>query len=916
MKRILAALCVVLSAATAAAAPGGGTASASVEIPYEQHILPNGLTLIIHEDHKTPIAAVNVWYHVGSKDERPGKTGFAHLFEHLMFNGSENHNDEFFRPLESAGATGFNGTTNNDRTNYFENVPTSALDLTLWLESDRMGHLLGAIDQAKLDEQRGVVQNEKRQRETQPYGKVFEVIASATYPAGHPYSWTTIGSMEDLNAASLEDVKDWFRSYYGAANAVLVVAGDVNPAEVKKKVELYFGDIPSGPTLRRQQQWIAKMSGEKRALLQDRVPQARIYKVWNVPGTGQRDSTLLDLAAERLGGGKTSLLYERLVYKDQIATDASAFYWDREIGGQFYVTATVKPGGDLKAAEKALDEVVAKFLKDGPGSKELERIKTYSYASWVRGAERIGGFGGKSDILASSQVYGGSPDDYKRYLNNLRTATPAAVREVARRWLGDGVFVLTVLPAPDYTVAKDGADRSKLPAPGEPPPLKLPPLQRATLANGLRIALAERRSVPVVELSLMVDGGTAADDPARPGTERLMQLMLQEGAGRYDALQLAQRKDELAASIGVSSNADSFFISLSALKSKLDDSLALYSDVVLRPSFPEKELPRVKQNTLAALQQSKVQPTSMAWNNIPRLIYGADHPYAVAYDVPAVEKTVQEMTPNRLRAFYRRWVRPDNATLLIVGDTTLAEIMPLLEKHFGGWKPPAEALPRKNLPAVTLPAQPRVFLINRTGAEQSYIVAAQLAPPTANPDEVAMQTVNTVLGGMFISRLNMNLREDKHWSYGAGSSLRPARGQRMFGASASAQRDHTAESLKEMLKELQGIAGQKPLTGAEIDAAKKTSVLSLPGDNETNAAVLSSYSYVLDHGLPDSYYNDLVGKVLALTPAELAAAAGKLVHPEALTWVVVGDLAKIEDGIRQLKLGEVKVLDVDGKIIR
>jgi zinc protease len=333
-------LTALLCAATLSACTslgGGDTRSAGAlpdpDIVYEKHTLDNGLTLIIHQDHKAPIAAVNVWYHVGSKDEKPGRTGFAHLFEHLMFNGSENYNDEFFRPLEPAGATDFNGTTNSDRTNYFANVPTSALDLLLWLESDRMGHLLGAIDQAKLDEQRGVVQNEKRQGENQPYGLVWETITQHAYPAGHPYSWTTIGSMEDLNAARLEDVKDWFRTYYGAANAVLVVAGDVNPAEVRQKVEHYFGDIPSGPTLRRQQQWIAEMPGEKRVALQDRVPQARLYKVWNVPGYGTRDGALLQLAAERLGGGKTSLLYDRLVYRDRIATDASAFYFERELGG-------------------------------------------------------------------------------------------------------------------------------------------------------------------------------------------------------------------------------------------------------------------------------------------------------------------------------------------------------------------------------------------------------------------------------------------------------------------------------------------------------------------------------------------------------------------------------------------------------
>src|SRR6186713_2299764 len=296
----------------------------SVDIPYEKFVLANGLTLIVHEDHKAPVVAVNIWYHVGSKDERPGRTGFAHLFEHLMFNGSENYKDDWFKVMEASGATKLNGTTWFDRTNYFQNVPTSALDLTLWMESDRMGHLLGAIDQKVLDEQRGVVQNEKRQRTNAPYGKVDELITTSTYPAGHPYSWETIGSMEDLNAASLDDVKEWFRTYYGAANATLVVAGDITVAEAKAKVEKYFGDIPSGPVIKRQQDWVAKMSGTRRAMLQDNVPQARIYKVWNIPGYRNRDFTLMDMAGDLLAGGKNSRLYKRLVYTDRTATGVTA----------------------------------------------------------------------------------------------------------------------------------------------------------------------------------------------------------------------------------------------------------------------------------------------------------------------------------------------------------------------------------------------------------------------------------------------------------------------------------------------------------------------------------------------------------------------------------------------------------------
>jgi zinc protease len=375
-----------------------------IEIPYQKFTLPNGLTLIVHEDHKAPIVAVNVWYHVGSKNEKPGRTGFAHLFEHLMFNGSENYDKDFFGPLERAGATDMNGTTNEDRTNYFQNVPTNAVDLALWMESDRMGHLLGAISQAKLDEQRGVVQNEKRQGENQPYGTVWDFLTPKLYPANHPYSWTVIGSMADLDAAALDDVKDWFRTYYGAANAVIVVAGDIDAKTAKQKVEKYFGDIPAGPPVARQESWIAKRSGSQRGVLQDRVPQARIYKVWNIPGWGTPEADYLNLVSELLSSGKSSRLYKRLVYEEQIATDVSAYLDLREIGSLFVIEATARPGVDLAKVERAADEELRRFLAGGPTPAELRRVKTQFRAGFIRGVERIGGFGGKSDVLAQGEV--------------------------------------------------------------------------------------------------------------------------------------------------------------------------------------------------------------------------------------------------------------------------------------------------------------------------------------------------------------------------------------------------------------------------------------------------------------------------------------------------------------------------------
>src|SRR5713226_745624 len=463
------------------------TKTKEIDIPYERFVLDNGLTVIVHEDHKAPIVAINIWYHVGSKNEKPGKTGFAHLFEHLMFGGSEHAPGRYIDTMERIGATDLNGTTNPDRTNYFQNVPTSAVDFTLWMESDRMGHLLGALDQTTLDLQRGVVQNEKRQGENQPYGVTEQLLTQNTYPAGHPYSWTTIGEMADLDAASMKDVQEWFKTYYGPSNVVLVLAGDIDAKTAREKVTKYFGDIPAGPPVAHQQVWVAKMTGTHRQVVQDRVPQARIYKIWNIPEYGNADADYLDLVSDVLSTGKTSRFYKRLVYDDQIATNANAFVALSEIGGQFRVQATARPGQDLAQVEKELDEELARFLREGPTAEELQRVKTEYAANFIRGIERIGGFGGKSDRLAQSQVFRGRPDAYKDSLKRVQEATAEDLKAAANRWLSDGVYILEVVPFPEYKTASSGADRAKAPVPGTPPELKLPKLQRITLSNGLKV---------------------------------------------------------------------------------------------------------------------------------------------------------------------------------------------------------------------------------------------------------------------------------------------------------------------------------------------------------------------------------------------------------------------------------------------
>ncbi|RPI06997.1 MAG: insulinase family protein [Ignavibacteriae bacterium] len=886
-----------------------------IDIQYKKIVLENGLTLLVHEDHKAPIVAVNVWYHVGSKNEKERRTGFAHLFEHLMFNGSENFDDDYFQALERVGATDLNGTTSEDRTNYFQNVPVSAVDLALWMESDRMGHLVGVISQKKLDEQRGVVQNEKRQGDNQPYAVAEELITKATWPATHPYAHTVIGSMEDLNAASLDDVKEWFKTYYGAANAVLVVAGDIDANTALEKVKKYFGDIPSGPPVAHFNSWTAKRTGEQRQSAQDRVPQARLYKVWNMPAWGTPEFEYLKLLTNVLASGKTSRLYKRLVYDDQIATNVNSYLDEREIASQFYIEATAKPGDDLKKVEAAVNEELAKLIKSGPTEKELERVKTQSLARFVRGIERIGGFGGKSDILAMNQVYGGSPDFYKTTLKRIQNATIKDLQDAAKEWLSDGAYVLEIFPFPNYSESQqDTTVRKTLPKVGEAPEATFPKLERTVLSNGLKVILAERKSVPVVNFNLLFDAGYAADQFAAPGTANLAMNMMDEGTATRNALQISDELAMLGANLGTGSNLDMSTVSLSALKSNLDASLAIFADVVLKPSFPKEDFDRLQKQTIAGIQREKTQPIQMGYRVMPKLLYGSNHAYSTPLTGSGTEESVAKMNRDDMVKFYQTWIKPNIATMIVVGDITLGELKPRLEKLFSGWK--AGDVPKKNLATINLPAHPSVYILDKPGAGQSIIFPANLTLPKNNPDAIAIEAMNTILGGSFTSRINMNLREDKHWSYGSGSFVFNARGQQPFIGYGIVQTDKTKESIMELNKEFRDILGPRPATSGELAKVQSSMTLELPGSWETNNAVMGSVAEMVRFDYNNDYFETFVKKIKGLTLDNISRAAKIVVHPDNMVWVVVGDRSKIEAGIRELGYGEVKLIDSNGNIVQ
>ena len=889
---------------------------ASEELPdikYDKFTLPNGLRVIVHEDRKIPVVAVNVWYHVGSKDELPGKTGFAHLFEHLMFNGTENYNNEYFGPFQQVGATNMNGTTNNDRTNYFENVPTPALDLALWMESDRMGHLLGVVNQEKLDEQRGVVQNEKRQGENQPYGRVFIQASKATFPVGHPYSWTTIGSMEDLNAATLEDVQLWFKTYYGPNNAVLSLAGDINVDEAKKIVTKYFGDIPPGPSPIKKKKWIAKRSGEKREIMYDRVPNARIYKVWNTPEIGSPEHAHFELLASLLTGGKNSALYQELVYKRQLATSVSAFYYDREIAGQFWIAVDLANGRSLDDLEDAMDTALSDFIKKGPSAKRLKNTKTSIRASSIKGLQRVGGFGGKSDLLAYSEVYSGNPGAYLEFINGIMEITNKEIKETANTWLTDGAYVLTVIPEENRSYNSEStADRSKLPFPTEFPELDLPEIQRAKLSNGLEVVLAERHDVPMINLSFQIKSGHATDPLGQPGLANFTMSMLTEGSKSFDALELSDQLEELGTDLYTSTGLDSSSINISSLKSSFEESIEIMFEVITEPTFDQEEIDRKKIRWLAAIDQSLSTPNGMVSNLIPEILYGEDHPYAKPFSGNGTRESIQWMSRDDLINYKNRFIAPSNGTLILVGDTNLDEILPTLEAQFGSW--PENRMLKGAQLDYTINKEPdsrRVFLIDKPGAVQSLIVAGQLMPGMRTSDEIDIDLMNRVIGGSFTSRLNMNLREDKSWSYGVRTRLSQYKGPRPMLVSAPVQTDKTVDSIQEIIQEYDEYLSSNPAKNEELEAIVNDLSLGLIGDFETFGSLMSGLSGIVSFDREDDFLDNLPTKYRSMTIDDINAAAQRYIDPSIWTWVIVGDLSKIEQGIRELDLGEIEILKLD-----
>ena len=915
---LLAAATMLTAPAFAADAPKSvpiPTLVKEVSIPHTTFKLKNGLTVIVHEDHKAPVAAVTVWYNVGSKDEPPKKTGFAHLFEHLMFNGSENLPGDYFTYLQQIGATDYNGTTAQDRTNYFETVPTGALARAMFMESDRMGHLLGAVTQGVLDNQRSVVQNEKRQGDSRPGGLIQYTLFGDLFPAGHPYHHTVIGSMADLDAASLADVKQWFRDRYGPTNAVLVVAGDVKPAEVKALAEKYFGPIPAGPVNHPAMAAVPTLAKAKTVEMKDHVATTIIQRYWAVPGLLDKRLAALDIGASVLGGLNSSRLDKALVRDEKIAVAVSAQMTALQRDGIFNVSAYVKPGVDPAVVSKRLDEIMADYIAKGPTADEVQRAVMSEVSDDIRGLEEVGGFGGKAVSLAQGQTFAHDSDFYKKTLTTYAAITPAAVRTQMQQWLRRPALTIILSPGdrPPYTEAKavepsKTADKSEgavkgnrqIPPVGQLAALDFPTITHTKLSNGIPLEYVQRTAVPVTQVALAFDAGTAADAPNQRGLAAMTTDLLDEGTSKLDSQAFAEAEERLGADVSAGNAGDRSYVSVNALSANLAPSLDLLTDTVKDAAFRPGDIDRVRTQHLTAIAQTQKDPTRVAFRVLPSVLYGATHPYGgpSGGDPAAIAK----FTRADLIGWEQRWLRPDNVKIFVVSDRPLTDVQPLLDERFGHWAPPAGmAKGVKNFTAPPpRPTSPKILLVNRPGAPQSSIVGGQLLPLNPEGDIVPFDTANDVLGGTFLSRLNMDLRETKGWSYGVSGDSSVVEHAVPYMVSAPVQADRTGDALAALNQDITEFLTTKGVTQEERDRTVANSVNRLPGEFETSGSVLSAMMSMDVLKRPDDYYEKLAPDYRAQTPASLDQAARTALDPKGFTWIVVGDAAKIRPQLEKL----------------
>jgi len=911
--------------------PAPAPAAGLPAITFEKYTLPNGLEVILSEDHRLPLTAVNLWYHVGPANEIRGRTGFAHLFEHMMFQGSKHvPSDEHFKILEGAGASQINGTTDFDRTNYFETVPSNQLELALWMESDRMGYLLDKVDRAAFTNQKDVVRNERREGENQPYTVAEEAMFHQLFPSTHPYYASVIGSHADIQAAELEDVKSFFKQYYTPNNASLAIVGDIDKDATKKLVEKYFGPLKKGPDVPPIAVTTPPIAAEKRQVVTDKVELPRVYMAWITSPIFKPGDADADVAATVLGGGKSSRLYKRLVYEQQIAQRVAVQQYSLMLGSVFNVEVTARPGHTAEEIEKAIDAELEAFRRDGPQDAEVERARNSIETGLVQGLESLGGFGGVADRLNMYNHFIKDPGYLATDIARYRAVTPASVRQFASTQLATNARVVVhavpgkqelgePVPTPPAVASKpgEGAEstnpeaewRNQQPKPGTARAFTLPVPQTFTLANGLTVFYTPRAGLPIVSARLVVRSGSEQNPIDRPGLAGFTAALLTEGTATRTAPQIADEAAQLGTALATASSMDSISVSVSSLTRNFPAALDLVADVALHPAFPKDETERQRASRLASLTDQRANPTIVASNVMNAALFGPKHPYG--YSELGTRASLEKIAPEDMTAFWKRHFIANNAALVVAGGIPIDELKPLVQKAFGGWARGVLPAPRQALPA---PTSAKLIVVDTGASAQSQVRTAAIGAARSTPDFPRMQVLNEIVGGLFSSRINMNLREAHGYTYGAFSRFVYRKQPGPFFIGTGIRTDVTGPAVSEIMKELKKLT-DKGITQDELELGRDSIVRSLPADFETSAQAAGALSNIYVYDLGTQYYAKLPAAMQTVNTESVLGAARKYLAPSRMLLVVVGDRATIEPELKKLNLGPIEIRDADGKVI-
>jgi zinc protease len=902
------------------------------QIKYEKLTLANGLTVITHEDHRLPLVAVDLWYHVGPLNERPGRTGFAHLFEHMMFEGSEHVGEKaHIKYVQSAGATDVNGTTDFDRTNYFETMPSNQLELALWLESDRMGFLMEGLDREKLTNQRDVVRNERRQGEGRPYDVADEQVYHMLFPKEHPYYGAVIGSHADIESARIGDVRDFHQQFYTPNNASIAIAGDFDPQQLRTLLEKYFGPIPTGPKVEAVTSVTPPITAQKRATITDTVKLSRLSVAWLTPPAFTPDAYSINAAVFALGGAKASRLDEAMVLKTQVAQSVSCETDPLKLTGVTSCDITAKPGVKLEDLEATFWSELAKLQQGGPTRNEVEASKATDLTRKISGLQRLGGFGGIADTLDEYNQYTGDPGFLPKDVSMIEAVTVASTKAATAKYLTkDSAVVVYCVPGkkvlddvprspadtdadvklvnpytPEFESAQDW--RKTKPAAGPPPTIHLPVPTEFSLDNGLKVLLVEDHALPVVTAEVVSRAGSENNPPNKGGLATLTSAIMRDGTVSRNLEKLAGDQELLGTSINAAAGMDSGSVSMTLLSYRASEGMELLADVAQHPAFRPEDVDRNRRQRLVSIGQETDNVQSMAMRVGPKLVFG-DLPYGMTGS--GTTESVTALTAVDISGFYSDHYGPQNSALILVGDLTRVEAEKLARENFGKWV--SHSIAAAAIPAAPAQQPAHVVIVDKPGAPQTALFAFGVGVPRSSPDADDLEVLNYTLGGSFGSRINMNLREVHGYTYGARSGFMEYREGGAFYAGGLVRTDVTAPAAKELMSEIRNFP-TKPSTSDELAAAKEASIRSLPGRFETTSAMAGAIDSIFLYNRPLEYYAKLPAKYEAVSESDIARVAQQYLHPDQLVIVTAGDRSKIEPGLKDAGLGPIEIRDINGE---